>query len=114
MDRVVQQNAANAEESAAAAEQMNAQAQQMKSYVQDLVTLVGATDNKGRVQESSMVSKSGRRLQARGQSTHVTRIENGGMPAGQHPSKRDKKGNGKLEIPPEKVIPFEEESLKDF
>ncbi len=114
MDRVVQQNAANAEESAAAAEQMNAQAQQMKGYVQDLVTLVGATDNKGRVQESSRASKSLRRLRARGQSAHVSGIESAEMSAGHHPSHRGKKGNGKLEISPEKVIPFEEESLKEF
>ena len=41
MDKVVQQNAANAEESASAAEEMNAQAEQMKSLVNDLVDLVG-------------------------------------------------------------------------
>ncbi len=40
MDKVVQQNAANAEESAAASEEMNAQAQQLKGYVGDLVMLV--------------------------------------------------------------------------
>ena len=34
----------------------------MKGYVKDLVTLVGATDNKGRVQETSRASKSRRRL----------------------------------------------------
>jgi methyl-accepting chemotaxis protein len=41
MDKVIQQNAANAEESAAASEEMNAQAQQMKAFVGDLVALVG-------------------------------------------------------------------------
>ncbi|MEN6439473.1 MAG: methyl-accepting chemotaxis protein [Syntrophobacter sp.] len=40
MDRVVQQNAANAEQSASASEEMNAQAEQMKVFVGDLVELV--------------------------------------------------------------------------
>ena len=42
MDKVVQQNAANAEESASASEEMNAQAEQMKEFVDDLVALVGS------------------------------------------------------------------------
>ncbi|MCP4628530.1 MAG: hypothetical protein GY850_34220 [bacterium] len=41
MDKVTQQNAANAEESASAAEEMNAQAEQMKGFVDHLVELVG-------------------------------------------------------------------------
>ncbi|OEU84811.1 MAG: hypothetical protein BA865_12720, partial [Desulfobacterales bacterium S5133MH4] len=41
MDKVIQQNAANAEESASASEEMNAQAEQMKSFVGDLMALVG-------------------------------------------------------------------------
>jgi len=40
MDKVVQQNAANAEESASASEEMNAQAEQLRDYVGDLVQLV--------------------------------------------------------------------------
>ena len=46
MDKVVQQNAANAEESASASEEMNAQAQQMKDMVGDLVAMVGGTANR--------------------------------------------------------------------
>jgi len=45
MDKVVQQNAANAEESASASEEMNAQAGQMKGYVNDLVTLIMGNGN---------------------------------------------------------------------
>ncbi len=41
MDRIVQQNAANAEESASASEELNAQAEQMKDFVQELVRIVG-------------------------------------------------------------------------
>ncbi|CCK79352.1 methyl-accepting chemotaxis protein [Desulfobacula toluolica] len=40
MDKVVQQNAANAEESASASEELNAQAEQLKDYVGDLTSLV--------------------------------------------------------------------------
>jgi methyl-accepting chemotaxis protein len=48
MDKVVQQNAANAEESAATSEEMNAQALQLKEYVGDLVTLVSGSNKKGK------------------------------------------------------------------
>ena len=40
MDKVTQQNAANAEESAAAAEELNAQAEQMNEFVGDLTAMV--------------------------------------------------------------------------
>lgn len=45
INRVTQQNAANAEESAGASEAMNAQANQVNRFVQDLVTLVGGNAN---------------------------------------------------------------------
>jgi methyl-accepting chemotaxis protein len=41
MDKVVQQNSANAEESSSASEEMSAQAWQMRDYVKDLMTLLG-------------------------------------------------------------------------
>ena len=52
MDKVVQQNAANAEESASASEEMNAQAEQLKDYVGDLITLVTGSKN----QDSSIAA----------------------------------------------------------
>ncbi len=45
MDKVTQQNAANAEESASASEELNAQAEQMKGAVNELVTLVGGNSS---------------------------------------------------------------------
>ncbi|MDA8135483.1 MAG: methyl-accepting chemotaxis protein, partial [Desulfobacteraceae bacterium] len=49
MDKVVQQNAANAEESASASEEMNAQAEHLSDYVGELVQLVtGRMDRKPR------------------------------------------------------------------
>jgi methyl-accepting chemotaxis protein len=47
MDKVVQQNAANAEESASASEEMSAQAEQMKGFVLELFALVGGNNNVG-------------------------------------------------------------------
>jgi methyl-accepting chemotaxis protein len=45
MDKVVQQNAGNAEESASASEEMSGQAEQLKDYVDELIGLVkGAKD----------------------------------------------------------------------
>jgi hypothetical protein len=56
MDRVVQQNAANAEESAKASEGMNVQAEQMKKFVDHLVALVGGSGN-GNADSSSRTSR---------------------------------------------------------
>jgi methyl-accepting chemotaxis protein len=41
MDKVTQQNAANAEESASASEELNAQAEELKGFVNELAALVG-------------------------------------------------------------------------
>ncbi len=49
MDKVVQQNAANAEESAAASEEMNHQAAQLKELVGELVALVKGCEDSDRV-----------------------------------------------------------------
>ncbi len=45
MDKVTQQNAANAEESASSAEEMTSQAEQLSAMVEDLVALVGGNRN---------------------------------------------------------------------
>ena len=45
MDKVTQQNAANAEESASASEEMSTQAGQMKGFVEDLISLVGGASS---------------------------------------------------------------------
>ncbi|CCK82328.1 methyl-accepting chemotaxis protein [Desulfobacula toluolica] len=46
MDKIVQQNAANAEESASASEEMSAQAEQLKEYVSDLVIMTNGEKNR--------------------------------------------------------------------
>ncbi|MDX9786704.1 MAG: methyl-accepting chemotaxis protein [Desulfobacterales bacterium] len=45
MDSVIQQNAASAEESAGATEELNAQAKQLEAFIEDLVAMVGRSDN---------------------------------------------------------------------
>lgn len=61
MDRVVQQNAAHAEESASAAAQMNSQAREMKDFVKDLIILVEGKSlrNEGEPSEPVVQSASG-------------------------------------------------------
>lgn len=64
MDKVTQQNAANAEESASASEELNAQAETMNQIVKQLANLVGginteqttAAANKGKKQESKLTA----------------------------------------------------------
>ncbi len=47
MDKVVQRNAASAEESSSASQQMNAQAEQMNGFVGEPVLMVGGSDKSG-------------------------------------------------------------------
>ncbi|MFH1155025.1 MAG: methyl-accepting chemotaxis protein, partial [Pseudomonadota bacterium] len=102
MDKVIQLNAASAEESASASEEMNAQAEQLKEYVGDLILLV-----------------TGKREQAH------TRSTGGGHKAIAHASlaKTQKAAlRAKMltkhitgEIRPEQVIPFDQdEDFKNF
>jgi methyl-accepting chemotaxis protein len=109
MDKVVQENAANAEESASASEEMSAQALQLKEFVADLAAIVGGA-----------AARSGH--QARTTTFEVKPIVSR-KPAppksGQHtpkaiPAPRDqrKAGNGKVlaledKHRPEEVIPFD-------
>lgn len=51
MDKLTQQNAANAEESASASEEMNTQAVHMKTFVHDLGALVGGNGNGHRIEK---------------------------------------------------------------
>jgi methyl-accepting chemotaxis protein len=53
LDKVTQQNAANAEESASAAEEMSAQAEAMKAMVNELQSLVGGSGKAKRADEHS-------------------------------------------------------------
>jgi methyl-accepting chemotaxis protein len=113
MDKVTQQNAANAEESASASEEMNAQAEQMKSMVDELVMLVGGAmkhmDSRGAgYSYSGGRGRSVKGLPQPGKAHHkiagAAKRDSGGAA----------RGTGK-EVSPEKAIPFDDdESFKDF
>ena len=97
LDKVVQQNAANAEESASASEEMNAQAEQMNANVGDLMDLVGG-------------SKKGKAAQAA-----TSQVEAAPKKAGRRTAKALAAPVKKREdASPEELIPMGDEDLKDF
>lgn len=113
MDRVVQQNAASAEESASASGEMKVQAERMKVYVYDLAAVInGASQSSKDSGKRTPSGKSG---------------ENNAARKAALPSKAGYKGNGKAgakalqaggskprEVRPEQVIPFEEDEFNNF
>ena len=101
MDKIVQQNAANAEESASAAEQMKGQSNQLKKFVGDLVALVrgGAHRDSSDEDESDDASY--------GESRRPQYFEEFET-AGQEPAHRPK------QISPTDVFPLDEEEEKSF
>jgi len=115
MDKVVQRNAASAEESASASEEMNAQAEMMKGFVNELVVLVGSRNGNGFV--SGMAQP------------HQDANGRHGGAISHHPETDLKKGQASLmkrgkemkvvvpkarEMKPDEVIPMEEEDFKEF
>ncbi|MCF8130381.1 MAG: methyl-accepting chemotaxis protein [Deltaproteobacteria bacterium] len=102
MDKVTQNNAANAEESASASEEMNAQAEQMKAYVNDLIMLVS-----GKTAHSfeSHGTESVRHVRPSGSSRRAIQM------ALRAPKK--KKADQKS-VDPEKIIPLDDDDFKDF
>jgi methyl-accepting chemotaxis protein len=119
MDKVVQQNAANAEQSASASKEMNAQAERMKGFVGELVDLVkGGENGNGRPLEKDVLPH---RRVAPAVSTPVHLTGHGGHGGGKAfaaPAKMEKKkapntfeaGRSR----PEQVIPMEEGDFKEF
>jgi len=91
MDKVVQQNAANAEESASASEEMSAQAEQLKDYVGELVMLVTGKKN----QESTVSHHKMKTISAKPRKKIL----------GTHKML----AHGTKEVRPDQVIPFDED-----
>jgi len=104
MDKVTQQNAANAEESASSSEEMNAQAEQMKQMVDDLVGLVGGNSRRRRGGGSRSDLKEGR---SDSPLAHSSAVHHAAAPKpAPHPGR---------EVPPEKAIPFDQDdSSREF
>ncbi len=103
MDKVTQQNAANAEESASASEEMNAQADEMKAMVQELVALVGGASNGGHAATRSL---------ARGVSHRSVEapVRRKALPA----TRAQVAAVARREVRPDQVIPLEDDELKGF
>jgi len=98
MDKIVQQNAANAEESASASEEMNAQAEQLKDYVGELVQLV-----------------TGKRAQDAGTTRTRTIKSANRNPQSTKPGSKKMLAHDSKEVRPDQVIPFDEDDdFKDF
>ncbi len=106
MDKVTQQNAANAEESASASEEMNAQAEQMKIMVDQLVTLVGgAAKHHEGAQTGRTRSFKAQSRQGKARQLNAGSGTDNSTPAVRHSGK---------ELNPEEAIPFDDDSFKDF
>lgn len=102
MDKVTQQNSANAEESASASEELNAQAVQLRDAVADLVTLVrGVNDDS---YSSSPAPKRGGSKGAlpRSSSNKMTK------------SSSSKGGGSRVSKPEEKILPLDDDDFEEF
>ncbi len=97
MDKVVQQNAANAEESASASEEMNAQAEQLREYVSQLGMLItGKKENN--------VSTGGEKKAT----PVVRRSKSSGL------GKKKMLIHNPKEVRADQVIPFDDEGFQGF
>jgi methyl-accepting chemotaxis protein len=113
MDKVVQQNAANAGESASASEQMNAQALNMKGVIQALSRIVGTNGN-GNAAISVKTLFSGRksRQDAKGPKKTVAVARSAGS---RRQVVRQEAGRQRQQVVrPDEVIPMDENDFKDF
>lgn len=99
MDKVTQQNAANAEESASASEEMSAQAELMKTSVADLVRIVSGKAGQTTVAHNGSLQKS-----------TAVRQPNKGLAK----TRAIAAPQGNRETRPEAVIPMDDEEFKDF
>ncbi|TFG92912.1 MAG: methyl-accepting chemotaxis protein [Syntrophobacterales bacterium] len=101
IDKVVQQNAANAEESASASQEMNAQSRQMKVFVARLEDLIKSSNNGSN--DGSREEHSPRIAQI--QKMLISPERTGGRKA---------VARGRRDVNPEDVIPMEEGDFRDF
>lgn len=107
MDKVTQQNAANAEESASASEELSAQSQQMMDYVHQLTTLVGGTAASGSLHSgtrSRTISHSSRLIKPQIHKSFPKKLSK------QTPAS----ATAAREVRPEQVIPLDDDDFNDF
>ncbi len=107
MDKVVQQNAANAEENASASEEMNAQGEEMLGFVAELVALVGGNGNENG-------NGNGRR-QAVARVSGIEAYKTKTIAALPMAAKGRQLGlRNKKHVNPHEVIPMDDGDLRDF
>jgi methyl-accepting chemotaxis protein len=109
MDKVTQQNAANAEESASASEEMNAQAEQMKGNVDDLVTLVDGDRKNGGLRHNGEIGRRKTPGARAGTGTRMALTAPPKVAKGKEVAVR-----GTKEVKPDQVIPMGKSDFKDF
>jgi methyl-accepting chemotaxis protein len=106
MDKVTQQNAANAEETASSSEELSAQATSLKDIVGDLVALVtGGPSGSG---------ASPRRPSARTRAMSPARRVPGIIPASARPRQLAAPSASPKVMRPNVVIPLDGDDFKDF
>jgi methyl-accepting chemotaxis protein len=111
MDKIVQKNAANAEESASASEELTSQAQELSAMVDQLVGIVGGAGEGGQ-HTTSASGKPKARVQAKPAAPHVAEKIHASL---QHhtPAKVEKKPVAKM-AKAEEVIPLDDKELSKF
>ena len=112
MDKVVQGNAANAEESASASEELSSQAQELNGMVEELMAIVGGSkgaDMKRNTSTRKVMAQvgSGKKLM-----THRPTLTQHAAPAART-AKPDVSGRSRP-AKPEEVIPLDDKEFKDF
>ncbi len=107
MDKVVQSNAANAEESSSIGEELNAQAVGLQSMVERLMEIIGMSHNHNSSEKNERFQKT---VNPRGMGNRAT-----ARPTFQKslPNKKSLQ-QAKLPVKPEDVIPLEKDEFKDF
>jgi methyl-accepting chemotaxis protein len=102
MDKVTQQNAANAEESASASEELSSQAETMQGFVVDLANLAGTSNGRGSAAPRGRLGLAGR---------GARRAEPVGTRALPAPAarQRGKSGSSAVMSAAEKAIPLDDD-----
>lgn len=122
MDKVTQQNAANAEESASASEELSAQAEQMNSIVQELVNLVGGANasksQSHHVTVNHQASQKIHQMTEKANSHKLTKVDDAIHHMASNPAKKETKAAApKAKANAAKAIPLDEhtnDELKEF
>jgi len=121
MDRVVQQNAGSAEENAQVAQEISAKADPMKEMISDLESLVAGAKAGGGMQNRSAGRPHAKASKLSRAGGRPTALNAGGIVLSQQTvsMRHRKRANGKSMpaasgMQSDKIIPFEEDELRDF